>query len=114
MEHVNPLTRPQVQWQQFTASWPLPGRFSFFVFKVTADYDLSDSFPGLDLHYEDGAVFVAGTVDKFDAACYTLLNTDSSHDLCEIYRFIHTSLSFYGYPLRGQKTTNSSRFYIVK
>ena len=110
---VAPLSRPEPLWQQYCESWTLPGRFSFFAFKVTADYDLSDSFPGLEQHYVDGAFFVAGTVDKFDSACYALLNTASPHDVCEVYRYVHTSLSFFGYPLRGQKTANNPGFYLI-
>jgi hypothetical protein len=109
---VAPLSRPEPQWQQRCEHWPLPGRFSFFVFQVTADYDITDFFPGLDWHFANGAYFVAGTLDKWDAASYALLKSDSPHDCCEIYRTVYTTLSSFGYPLRGQKTTNQSGFFL--
>lgn len=109
---VGPSTQPDAEWQQNCESWPLPGRFSFFVFQVIADYDLSDAFPGLDWYDTGGTYFVAGTICSWDAACFALLNTKSSHDVCQVYRYVYSILAGAGHPMRGQRTAQTD-FYLI-
>ncbi|MCP4896265.1 MAG: hypothetical protein GY906_04755 [bacterium] len=110
---VEPLIPAEKQWQMQTAEWSLPGRFGFFVFRVTCDWDITDYLPGLDWYRDEDDYYVAGTVDKFDLACYSLLRTESPNDVCDLYRYIHTKLSDFNYALRGEKWTQPGG-YVLK
>jgi len=100
---IEPLIPAETQWQKHSAEWSLPGRFGFFVFRATCDWDLGDYLPGLDWYRDEDDYYIAGTVDKFDSACYALLRTESPEDVCVLYRFIHTKLTDFNYALRGDK-----------
>jgi hypothetical protein len=112
--HVESSTLPQAQWCETTSEWPVPGRFAFFTFKITLPFDCTDWFPGLEQHYDwdKHELFVAGTFDKWDSVCYALLNRNTPHDLCRVYREIYTILSDFGYTMRGTKSTQAKRFYL--
>lgn len=100
---VDPLTSPDAQWCKRIADYPVSGRFGFFVFKLTCDYDFSDYLPNLNWHRVENDYYVAGTVDQWDSVCYALLRSESPEDVCTFYRYIHTKLSDFGYMLRGDK-----------
>lgn len=128
---MEPLTNPCPEWAKQISGWSVPGRFAFFVFRIDVDYYCPEWFPGLETHWEeaepiaspvvlsDGSystykrvgLFVGGTVAQWDSACYALLNRDSPHDCCVIYRKIHTMLSI-GFDMRGERTSQAKKFYL--
>lgn len=101
-----------VSWAEQISGWSVPGRFAFFVFRIDLPYPCEDWFPGLQLQISESGYYVGGTLDQWSTACYALLNTDSPHDCCDVYRQIHDTLSAFGYSLRGSKTTQAKRFYL--
>jgi hypothetical protein len=110
---VDPLSRPEAQWCKATSGWSIPDRFAFFAFQITIDYDCLEWFPGLEVQWQETELFVGGTVDKWSNAAYALLKSSSSHDCCTIYRTVHTTLSDFGYTLRGTKSTNHESFFLL-
>lgn len=82
------------------------------MFQIQIPYCAENYFPGLELNLISEGYIVGGSFDNWDRACYALLNTDSPHDCCEIYRAVHHKLSSFGYTMRGTKTTNSNGFYL--
>jgi len=112
MVEVSTLVSPGEQWSKTTSDWVIPGRFSFFCFKVAVGYECYEWFPGLDLQPHENGYYVGGTVDKFSSACYTLLNTDSPHDCCKIYRTIYQAITSRGFEMRGERTSQAKKFYL--
>ena len=104
------------KWQSKISEWPLPGRFAFFVFTVLCEASCDDFFPGLEYHVEEQGLLlkytVAGTVNQFSLAAHELLRKGNPHDCCKIHRKIHAKLTKLGYTMAGEKTSNSSTYYL--
>jgi hypothetical protein len=109
---VEPLDSPAAHWAHTTSEWPVQGRFAFFVFQVRLCYDCAEWFPGLQTHWVENDLFVGGTVDQWDSACYALLKRDHPHDCCTVFRFVYTTLTDFGYTLRGTRTSQAKKFYL--
>lgn len=111
---VDPLTSAEAQWCNRTSGWSLPGRFAFFTFRIDCEHLISDLwFPGLQTETDESGLFAGGSLDNWDSACYALLKSSSPHDCCVIYRHVYTTLSDFGYTLRGTKSTNHERFFLL-
>lgn len=99
-------------WPGVISKCHLPGRLAFFVFQVNLEYSAEGYFPGLEVEPTSDGYLVAGTLDRWDAACYALLNNSSPHDCVEIYRFVHRTISGLGFRMSGVRTTKHERFYL--
>ncbi len=86
------------------------------MFAVKCDWDITDYLHGLQWSRSDSSeaddYILAGTFDNFDSACYGLINNDSPHDVQELFRYIHTKLSDFGYNLKGTKLTTPQGFIL--
>jgi hypothetical protein len=109
---VEPSTLPQAHWCETTSEWSVPGRFAFFAFRINLPYYCDEFFPGLETHVGEDHLIAAGSFDKWDSACYALLNRNTPHDICKTYRIIYTILSDFGYTMRGTKSANHKKFYL--
>lgn len=94
------------------SDWSVPGRFAFFVFRVDIRYDCDEWFPGLEVHRDESAYYVGGTLVQWDSACYALLNDRQPHDCCRIYRAVYLALVGMGYTLRGKRSSSYETFYL--
>ncbi len=116
-DRVDPLTSPDAQWCKTITNLSLPGRFAFFVFKVQCDWDIADHLHGLEWSRSDSSdaddYILAGSFDKLNSACYALLNNDSPHDIQELFRYIYTKLSDFGYNLTGTKISTPQGFILT-
>lgn len=116
-DRVDPLTSPDAHWCKTITNLSLAGRFAFFVFKVQCDWDITDYLHGLEWSRSDDSGYddyiLAGSFDNFNSACYALLNNDSPHDVQELFRYIFTKLSDFGYNLTGTKISTPQGFILT-
>lgn len=115
-DRVDPLTPPDAHWCKTITNLSIPGRFAFFVFAVQCDWDITDYLHGLEWSRSDCSdhddYILAGSFDSFNSTCYALLNNESPHDIQELFRYIYTKLSDFGYNLTGTKISTPQGFIL--